>query len=141
MWVVFALSAALTAAIVVIVSKAGMKNMDPSLAFALQAVLILVVSWTVVFYQGKHAEIATIDTRTWILLGVAGVLTTISSLLSFQALKIGDAAAVSPVERLSLVFARVLAAVFLKEKISWQVVAGAALMAIGAIIIAVAKKG
>lgn len=88
MWVVFALSAALTAAIVVIISKAGMKNMDSSLAFAIQAVLILLVSWSVVFYQGKHAEMGTIDTRTWVLLGVAGLLTTLSSLLSFRALKI-----------------------------------------------------
>ncbi|MEJ7588493.1 MAG: EamA family transporter [Ferruginibacter sp.] len=140
MWVVFALSAAFTAAVVVIISKAGMKDMDSSLAFAMQAVLILIVSWSVVFFQGKQAEILKLEPRTWVFLGIAGVLTTVSSLLSFRALKIGDASAVSPVERLSLIFAIILAAVFLKERVTWQVIAGAALMVAGAIIIALTKK-
>ncbi|MEO5892487.1 MAG: EamA family transporter [Ferruginibacter sp.] len=140
MWIIFALSAALTAAVVVVISKAGMKNIDSSLVFALQAILILVVSWSVVFFQGKHAEITKIDTRTWVFLAIAGVLTTVSSLLSFRALKLGDASAVSPIERLSLVFAITFAALFLKERLTWQVVAGAALMVAGAIIIAIAKK-
>lgn len=140
MWIIFALSAALTAAIVVVVSKAGMKNLDSSLAFAIQGVLILLVSWSVVFFQGTHMELTKIDTRTWVFLGIAGVLTTVSSLLSFRALKLGDAAVVSPVERLSLVFAIIFAAMFLKEKVTWQVIGGAALMAAGAIIIALAKR-
>lgn len=140
MWIVFALLAALTAAIVVVVSKAGMKNLDSSLVFAIQAILIVVVSWSVVLYQGKQGEMATISGRTWLYLAIAGVLTTASSLLSFRALKLGDAAAVSPIERLSLVFAIIFAAVFLKERVTWQVVAGASLMAIGAIVIALAKK-
>jgi transporter family protein len=140
MWIVFALSAALAAAVVVVLSKAGVKKMDSSLAFAIQAILIVIVSWTVVFYQGKHNEMSSIDTRTWIFLAIAGVVTTVSSLLSFRALKLGDAAAVSPIERLSLVFAIIFAALFLKERVTWQVVAGAALMVAGAILIAVAKK-
>lgn len=140
MWIAFALSGALAAAIVVVLSKAGIKNIDSSLAFAIQAVLILIVSWCVVLFQGKQAEITKIDTHTWWFLGAAGVVTTASSLLTFRALKLGDASAVSPVERLSLVFAILLAAVFLKERVSWQVIAGAALMVAGAIIIALAKK-
>lgn len=140
MWIVFALLAALAAATAVVLSKAGIKKMDSTLAFAVQAILILIVSWSVVLYQGKHAEIIKIDARTWIFLGIAGVVTTLSSLLSFKALKTGDAAAVSPIERLSLVFAIIFAAIFLKERVTWQVIAGAALMAAGAIIIALAKK-
>lgn len=140
MWIVFALLAALTSAIVVILSKAGVKNLDSSMAFAIQAVMILIVSWSVVLIQGKQGGIANIDTRTWIFLGVAGIITGVSSLLSFRALKLGDASSVSPIERLSLVFAIIFAAIFLKERITWQVIAGAALMAAGAIIIAIAKK-
>jgi len=141
MWIVFALLAAVTAAVVVVLSKAGMKNIDSSLVFALQSVLILIVSWSFVLIQGKQMELGKIDNRTWIFLGAAGVLTAASSLLSFRALKLGDAAAVSPIERVSLVFAIIFAAIFLKEKITWQVISGAALMVIGAIIIAVSKKG
>ena len=140
MWIVFALLAALTAGTVVTLSKAGIKNVDSSLAFAIQSVLILVISWGVVIVQGNLPDVSRIDRRVWIYLISAGVLTCLSSLLSFHALKIGNASQVSPLTNFSLVFAVIMAAVFLKEKLSWQVIAGAVLMAAGAILIAVARK-
>jgi transporter family protein len=140
MWILFALMAAFCAAVVTVLSKAGIKNMDSSLAFAIQAVLIVVLSWSVVLFQGSGAQIKEIDGRTWIYLIIAGVVTTLSSLLTFRALKLGEASQVSPLERVSLVFAILFAALFLKEKITWQIVIGALLMTAGAIIIAMVKK-
>jgi transporter family protein len=123
---------------VVTLSKAGVKNVDSSLAFAVQSVLILLVSWGVVAYQGNLGDVSRIDRRTWVYLLVAGVITCLSSLFTFRALKLGDASRVSPLERISLVFAIVFAVIFLKERINWQVILGAVLMAVGALIIAVA---
>lgn len=140
MWILFALLAALAAAIVVILSKAGIKEVDSSLAFAIQSVLIVIVAWSVVLAQGSLPQLKNIDSRSWIFLIIAGVITTVSSLLSFRALKLGDAAQVSPLERTSLVFAIIFAAIFLKEKITWQIVVGGLLMLAGAIIITLAKK-
>jgi transporter family protein len=140
MWILFALLAALAAAVVTTLSKAGLKNVDSSLAFAIQSVLIVIVAWGVVVAQGSTAQLKSIEGRAWIYLLIAGVITTLSSLLSFRALKLGDASQVSPLERVSLVFAILFAALFLKEKVTWQVVAGAALMVAGAIVIALAKK-
>ena len=140
MWIVFALLAALTAGTVVTLSKAGIENVDSSLAFAIQSVLILLVSWSVVIAQGNLPDVSRIDRRVWIYLLSAGVLTCLSSLLSFHALKIGNASQVSPLTNFSLVFAVIMAAVFLKEKLNWQVIAGAVLMAAGAVLIAIAKK-
>ncbi|UOQ65043.1 EamA family transporter [Hymenobacter volaticus] len=139
MWIVFSLLAALSAAVVVTLSKAGIKNVDSSLAFAIQSVLIVLVAWGVVAWQGNLPNVTAIDRRSWIFLIVAGVITCVSSLLSFRALSLGNASRVSPIDKVSLVFAIVLAAVFLKEKISWQVMLGAGLMAIGAVVIAMAK--
>ncbi|GAB4053724.1 EamA family transporter [Spirosoma litoris] len=139
MWIVFALSAALAAATVVTLSKAGIKHVDSSLAFAIQSVLILLVSWSVVIAQGSLPDVARIERRVWIYLVIAGVLTCVSSLLSFRALKLGNASQVSPLTNFSLVFSVILAAVFLKEKLSWQVIAGAVMMAIGALTIALAR--
>lgn len=140
MWILFALLAALSAAIVTTVSKAGVKDLDSSLVFAIQALFIIVISWAVVAFKGAIPQIKEIDGRTWIYLIVGGVLTTVSSLLTFQALKLGDASRVNPLERLSLVFAILFAVFFLKEKINWQIILGALLMAGGAVLIAVAKK-
>ncbi len=140
MWIVFALLAALTAGTVVTLSKAGIENVDSSLAFAIQSVLILIVSWSVVAVQGNLPDVSRIDRRVWIYLLSAGVLTCVSSLLSFHALKIGNASQVSPLTNFSLVFAVIMAAIFLKEKLNWQVITGAVLMAAGAVLIAVARK-
>ena len=139
MWIVFALLAAMVSATVVTLSKAGIKNVPPSLAFAIQAVLIILVSWGTVVWQGLLPDIAKIERKSWIFLIAAGILTATSSLLSFRALSLGDASRVSPLTNTALVFSVLLAAFFLKEKLTWQVMLGAALMVSGAIVITLAK--
>jgi transporter family protein len=139
MWIVFALLAAIVSATVVTLSKAGIKNVPPSLAFAIQAVLIIVISWGAVIWEGVLPEITKIDRKSWIFLIAAGVLTATSSLLSFRALSLGDASRVSPLTNTALIFSVLLAALFLKEKLTWQVLLGAGLMVAGAILIATTK--
>lgn len=139
MWIVFSLLAALSAAVVVTLSKAGIKNVDSSLAFAVQSLCIVVVAWSVVAWQGQLPSVSEIEGRTWVYLLAAGVITCVSSLLSFRALSLGNASQVSPLDKVSLVFAILLAVVFLKEKVSWQVMVGAGLMVAGAVVIALAK--
>lgn len=139
-WIILALLAALAAATVVVLTKAGLKNIDSSLAFAIQSVLILIISWTVVITQGHLKGLQALDRKAWIFLLIAGVATTLSTLLSYKALKIGKASYVTSLERLSLVFAILFSVLFLKEKFSWQLVAGAAIMIGGAVVIAMAEE-
>lgn len=139
MWIVFALLAAVSAAIVVTLSKAGIKTVDSSLAFAVQSVLIVLIAWGVVAWQGNLPDVARIDRRSLLFLVLAGVLTCLSSLFSFQALKLGDASRASPLDKVSLVFSIILAVIFLKEKVNWQVIVGALLMLAGALFIAFSK--
>ena len=139
MWIVFALLAALASASVVILSKAAIKDVPPSLVFAIEAVLILVVAWGTVLMQDLLPEIGKIERKTWLVLVAAGVLTATSSLLVFRALSLGDASRVSPLTNVTLIFSVTMAAFFLKEKLTWQVILGAGLMACGAVVIALAK--
>lgn len=141
MWVVYSLLAALCAAVVVTLSKAGLKDVGSNVGFAIQAVMILVVSWIAVFFQGNYKELANIERNAWIYLILAGVITCISSLLTFKALKLGDASQVSSFDKISLVFSIILAVIFLKERITWQIIVGALLMAGGAIIISSSGQG
>ncbi|RTQ47847.1 EamA family transporter [Hymenobacter gummosus] len=140
MWVVFSLLAALSASVVVTLTKIGVKNVDPVLAFAVQAVLILLVSWGVAGWQGKLPELSSIPRRDLLFLVAAGIVTTLSSLFSFQALKLGAASRAGVLDKVSLVFVVILAAIFLKEKLNWQLVLGAALMLGGAVLIALSQK-
>ncbi len=140
MWIVFALLAAFSAGVAVVLSKAGVRNIDSTLAFAIQSILILTISWTAAFWQKDVSAITHIDRRTWIFLIAAGVATTLSSLFTFRALKLGDAALVTSLERVSLIFAVVFAALFLKEQLNWKVILGVVLMISGAVLIGFSRQ-
>src|SRR5438105_11987487 len=140
MWVLFALLAALAGAVLAVLTKAALKDVNSSLALAVQSVLILVISWGAAAVQGSPGKLGEIDGRTWIYLVLAGIVTSASYLLLFRALALGESTRVVTLDRLSLVFAIILGAVFLKEKVTAQVSLGGALMAAGALLIALAKK-
>jgi bacterial/archaeal transporter family protein len=140
MWVLFALLAALLAGISVVLSKAGLKNIDSYTAFAIQSVFILIVSWSAVVFKHGLGKLSQLDRKTWIFLSFAGVLTCLSSLSSVHSLKIGHASRTSSLGTLSLVFSILFAVIFLKDKINWQLIVGGLLMAGGAVFIAFSDR-
>jgi len=135
MWVLWAVLAAISAALVIVLTKAGLKNVDSSLAFAIQAILILLITWSVVLYQGNFSDWKEIEKNAWIFLLAAGVFTSLSTLFSYKALSMGPASYVATIERSSLVIAILLSVIFLKEKLTWQIVVGGAVMIGGALLI------
>ena len=140
MWVLFALVAALSAAVAITLSKAGLRDVDPILAFAIQSVLILTIAWSAALVQRKTGGLGQIDHRGWMFLIGAGIATCVSSLFQFAALKNGDASMVSSLERISLVITIILAVVFLKEELNWKVILGALFMIGGALLIGFSRK-
>ncbi len=140
MWIVYALLAAVSAAIVTTLTKAGLKDADPNLAFAIQSLLIIVVSWGTVAVQGNLKMIYNVDGRTWMFLIIAGICTAASSLFSFNALKLANASMANPLQNTAMAFAVLFAALFLKEKITWQIITGVVMILGGALLIALSKK-
>jgi len=140
MWIVFALLAALLAGVSVVLSKAGLKNVDSTLAFAIQSILIVTISWSAAFWQKDISGIGQIDKRAWLFLVAAGIATTLSSLFTFRALKLGEAALVSSLERSSLVFAVALAAIFLNEQLNWKIIVGGLMIIGGAILVGLSRQ-
>jgi transporter family protein len=140
MWIIYALLAALAGATLATLTKVGLKNVDHSLALAVQSVVILVIEWAAAAVRGQLGEVGNIDRKAWVYLLLAGVVTSASYLLLFRALELGDVSRVTPLDRLPLVFAIVLGAVFLKEEVNAQVIGGGVPMAAGALLIALTKK-
>src|SRR5262245_14175099 len=140
MWTVYALLAAFTGAVMATLTRVGLIKVDSNVGLAVQSVLILLIAWGTVAFQGNLSRLWALDRRSWIYLLLAGVASGVSSLFLYRALKLGNASRVVPVDRLSLVFAILLGSVFLKEKVGWQVIVGGALMAVGALAIASANE-
>ncbi|MFC4306117.1 EamA family transporter [Cohnella boryungensis] len=138
MWLIYALLSAVTAALVAIFGKIGLKEIDANSATAIRAVIMALFLLGVVAVQGKFAQLGEIIAQRKamsfiVLSGVAGAL---SWLFYFLALKGGKVAQVGSIDKLSVVIAVVLAFFFLGEKISWVNAAGVAMIAAGAILAA-----
>ena len=136
MWIFFSLAAALCAALVVVLSKAGIQKLNPIFVFGIQAICIVIVTWSTIFVKQLHHQITQVDRKVWVFLIAAGVLTAMSSLFSFQSLKIGHASRTASFEKISLVLSAALSIIFLKDKFNWQLGVGIALMAAGVLFVA-----
>ncbi len=134
-WFICALLSAIFAAITAILAKIGVSGINSNLATAVRTIVILIFAWSIVFYQKSASELATTSKYTLLFLILSGITTGLSWLFYFKALQIGEASKVAPIDKLSLVITIVLAAIFLKEKISWVGAIGAALMTLGAILL------
>ncbi len=138
-WIFYALMSAFFASLTAILAKIGIKNIDSNLATAIRTVVILIIAWGIVFFQGGQKEIVNIPKNSLFFLILSGIATGCSWLFYFKALQMGEAAKVAPLEKISLVFTVILAAIILKEKISLNIIFGAILMGIGAILIGFGK--
>ena len=138
-WFIYALLSAFFAALTAVLAKIGVKDINSNLATAIRTVVILVFAWAIVFFQSSQKQLGSISKYSLVFLILSGVATGLSWLFYFKALQIGEASKVAPIDKLSLVLTIVLAILFLKEKLSISAAAGALLMSIGAVLIAIAK--
>ncbi|MEO6833053.1 MAG: EamA family transporter [Chitinophagaceae bacterium] len=136
MWLLYALLSAVFAAMVAILAKIGMQGVDSDIATAIRTVVILFVAWGLVFARGLTSQVHTLTTKNWTFLVLSGVATGLSWIFYFRALKIGEVAQVTPIDKLSVAMAIVLAYFFLGETPSLKVMLGAGLVVIGALVIA-----
>lgn len=136
-WLIFAFLSSLTAALVAIFGKLGLKGVDSTLATTIRSLImasfLLIVSLSLNKFEGF--SLRTISGGDWLLIILSGVAGALSWLFYFFALKTGVASKVVAIDRLSLVFVVVLSVLFLKEILSWRLLLGAFLMVLGAILI------
>ncbi len=135
-WQAWALVAAVFAAMTAIFAKVGVEAINSDLATLIRTLVVVVVLGGIVAATGAWQSPATVPARTWVFLGLSGVATGLSWLAYFRALKLGNAAQVAPIDKLSVVFVAIFAALFLGEKLSLVNWLGVALIAAGAVLVA-----
>ena len=136
-WFIWALLSAFFAGLTAIRAKVGVENVNSNLATAIRTVVILAFAWSVALFT-KTQPLSTIGRRTWIFLILSGFATGLSWLCYFRALQLGEASQVAPVDKLSVVIAIALAAIFLHEHMTWHHYVGGTLIFTGAVVLAYA---
>lgn len=138
LWLIFGLLSALFASLVAIFGKIGLKGIDTNVATAIRAVIMAAFLIIVVAFQGRLSKVSDVlaDKKAILFIVLSGVAGALSWLFYFLALKNGKVQQVAPIDRLSVVFAILLAAIFLGEKVSFYTAIGVLLIAAGSIFVA-----
>jgi transporter family protein len=136
-WLAWALLSAMFAALTAIFAKIGVADIDSDLATFIRTIVVLVSLALILLATGKFTAQGTISTRSWIFLLLSGLGTGASWLCYFRALKLGPATLVAPIDKLSVVLVALFSVAFLGERPSINGWLGIALIAAGAVLIAI----
>lgn len=134
MWFLFAVLSAVFAAATSILAKIGISGVNSNLATAIRTVVVVAMSWGIVFLTNTQSGIAGISKRSWLFLILSGIATGASWLCYFKALQMGEVSKVVPVDKFSIVITLVLAYAFLHEQFTVKSIIGAALIAAGTFV-------
>jgi transporter family protein len=133
-WVHWALLSAGFAGLTAVLAKAGVRDTDPNLATAIRTTVVLVLAWGISL-AASNQRVGSVGGRAWAFLVLSGLATGLSWVCYFRALQLGEASRVAPVDKLSVVVAIALAAVFLGERLAWQHWVGGGLVVAGTLIL------
>ena len=131
MWFIFALGSAVFAALTSILAKIGVEGVNSTLDTAIRTVVVLAMSWGMVFLTGAQGGVSSISHRSWLFLILSGLATGASWLCYYYALQVGQASKVVPIDKLSVVITLALAFVFLHEPFTAKSLVGCALITAG----------
>ena len=135
-WQFWAVLSAVFAALTAIFAKVGVENVNSDLATFIRTIVVICILALIVFATRQFQNPAEISGRTYLFLLLSGLGTGASWLCYFRALKLGNAAQVAPIDKLSVVLVALFGVVFLGERPSAYGWIGIALIAAGAVLIA-----
>jgi transporter family protein len=135
-WQLWAILSAVFAALTAIFAKVGIENINSDFATFIRTIVILVTLAFMLLATGQFQSLGTISTRAYIFLVLSGLATGASWICYFRALKIGQAAQVAPVDKMSVVLVAIFGVIFLGEKLTLPNWIGVALIACGAVLVA-----
>lgn len=134
-WLFWSILSAIFASLTAILGKIGIEGIESNLGTAIRTIVVLVMSWIVVFVTKKQSGINKIEKKSWIFLVLSGIATGASWLCYYKALQEGQASIVVPIDKLSILITIVFSYFILKEKLSKQAVIGLILIVIGTFLL------
>jgi transporter family protein len=135
-WQFWALLSAAFAALTAIFAKVGIENVNSDFATFIRTIVILCALGAILVGTGQWQPLGSVSGRSYLFLVLSGLATGGSWLCYFRALKLGDAARVAPIDKLSVVLVALFGVAFLGERLSIPNWIGVSLIAAGAVLVA-----
>ena len=134
MWMLYAVLAAVFAALTSILAKMGISGVESNLGTAIRTGVVLIMAWVIVFARGKQAQLKSIDKKELLFIGLSGIATGASWLCYYYAIQNGDVSVVVPIDKLSIIVTVIFSYFVFKEKLSKKALAGFCLMIVGTLL-------
>jgi transporter family protein len=135
-WQFWAVLSAVFAALTAIFAKIGVENINSDFATFLRTLVVIAVLAAMLTALGEWSPLEAISSRTYLFLALSGLATGASWLCYFRALKLGEAARVAPIDKLSVVLVALFGVAFLGERLTGPNWFGVGLIAAGAVLVA-----
>lgn len=137
MWMIFAVLSAVFAALTSILAKIGIEGVPSNLATGIRTIVVVAMSWIMVFITNQQSGISEISKKSWLFLILSGLATGASWLCYYRALQIGEASKVVPIDKMSVVLTLIMAFVFLHEQFTWKSAVGSVLITAGTLFMVI----
>ena len=134
MWMLYAVLAAVFAALTSILAKMGISGVESNLGTAIRTGVVLIMAWVIVFARGKQAQLKSIDKKELLFIGLSGIATGASWLCYYYAIQNGEVSVVVPIDKLSIIVTVIFSYFVFKEKLSKKAFAGLCLMVVGTLL-------
>ncbi len=135
-WQLWALLSAAFAALTAIFAKIGVENVNSDFATFVRTIVILITLGAILIGTGQWQPLGSVSGRSYLFLVLSGLSTGGSWICYFRALKLGDAARVAPIDKLSVVLVALFGVAFLGERLSLPNWLGVGFIATGAVLVA-----
>ena len=138
-WMIYAVLAAVFAALTSILAKVGISGVESNLGTAIRTAVVLIMAWVIVFARGKQKGLKTIDKKELLFISLSGIATGASWLCYYHAIAHGMVSVVAPIDKLSIVVTVAFSYLVFREKLSKKAFLGLLLMVAGTLIMAFFK--
>ncbi|MBR3879149.1 MAG: EamA family transporter [Clostridia bacterium] len=125
-WMLYAVLAAVFAALTSILAKMGISGVESNLGTAIRTCVVLIMAWVIVFARGKKAQLKSIDKKELLFIGLSGIATGASWLCYYYAIQNGEVSVVVPIDKLSIIVTVFFSYFVFKEKLSKKAFAASA---------------
>lgn len=133
-WFFYAVGSAVFASLTTVLGKIGISDIESNLGTAIRTGVVLIMAWLMVLVTGKSRCVRKIPKNEVGFICLSGVATGASWLCYYKALKDGLAAAVVPIDKLSILVTVAFSFVVFRERLSKKGVAGLILIVVGTLV-------
>lgn len=130
-WFLYAAGSAVFASLTAVLGKIGITGVESNLGTALRTIVVLAMSWMMVFVTGKQKEVGKIDKKELGFICLSGIATGGSWLCYYKALQDGPASVVVPIDKLSILVTVAFSSFVFREKLTKKSALGLLLIVAG----------